>query len=63
MLGELIEWTQNLDPGFAFLLALPFVVAIAGFVAHVVETRRTGYKPATQRRPSIADRPLWSRGL
>ena len=63
MLGELIEWIQNLDPSFAFLLALPFLVAIAGLIAHVVETRRTDHKPATQGRSSIAHRPLWSRGL
>jgi hypothetical protein len=40
MLGELFEWVVNLDRQFAFLLALPFIVALAGLLAHAVTERR-----------------------
>ncbi len=30
---EFIDWWSGLDPVFTFLLALPFVVAIAGLAA------------------------------
>ena len=36
MFAELFEWVMNLDREFAFLLALPFVVAAAGFMAESV---------------------------
>ncbi len=36
---ELIEWLMALDRPFAFLLALPFVVALAGLVAEFVRQR------------------------
>ena len=39
MLGELFDWLVNLDAEFAFLLALPFVVAAAGFLSEVVRSR------------------------
>jgi len=31
---ELLEWLWDLDPAFAFLLALPFVVGAFGLLAH-----------------------------
>jgi Na+/H+ antiporter NhaD/arsenite permease-like protein len=31
-LRELVEWARNLEPEFAFLLVLPFVVAAAGLI-------------------------------
>jgi len=31
---ELWNWLQSIDATFAFLLALPFVVALAGLAAH-----------------------------
>jgi hypothetical protein len=37
---ELIQWLQALDRPFAFLLALPFMVALAGLVAELVRQRR-----------------------
>jgi hypothetical protein len=40
MFAELIEWVMSLDPEFAFLLALPFAVALAGFVAEAFRTGR-----------------------
>jgi hypothetical protein len=30
----LLEWMRDLDPAFAFLLALPFVVGALGLLAH-----------------------------
>lgn len=36
---ELIEWLVALDRPFAFLLALPFVVALAGLAAEIVRQR------------------------
>ena len=33
LLSELIAWLRELDPVFAFLLALPFVVGAAGLAA------------------------------
>lgn len=38
--GELIQWLVSLDPGFAFLLALPFLVGLAGFLAEYLRQRR-----------------------
>ncbi|OGA44952.1 MAG: hypothetical protein A3F74_16995 [Betaproteobacteria bacterium RIFCSPLOWO2_12_FULL_62_58] len=32
-MSEIIDWFSGLDPVFTFLLALPFVVAIAGLLA------------------------------
>ncbi|HEX9184724.1 MAG TPA: hypothetical protein VF876_15815 [Burkholderiales bacterium] len=31
---ELLDWLRHLDPAFAFLLALPFVVGALGLLAH-----------------------------
>jgi hypothetical protein len=51
MFAELIEWVMSLDREFAFLLALPFVVAIAGFIAEAVRTR----EPRASTRPQTRD--------
>jgi hypothetical protein len=40
-LSSLYAWLVTLDRPFAFLLALPFAVAIAGLTSHFVR-RRTG---------------------
>ena len=37
---ELVLWLTALDRPFAFLLALPFIVALAGLVAEFVRQRR-----------------------
>ena len=37
---ELVQWLTALDRPFAFLLALPFMVAVAGLVAEFVRQRR-----------------------
>lgn len=37
---ELVQWVMALDRPFAFLLALPFVVALAGLTAELVRQRR-----------------------
>jgi hypothetical protein len=31
--AELLDWISTLEPGFALLVALPFVVAMAGLAA------------------------------
>lgn len=40
MIEELGQWIIGLDRPFAFLLALPFMVALAGLVAEFVRQRR-----------------------
>jgi hypothetical protein len=61
MLGELLEWVLNLDREFAFLLALPFAVAIAGVLSEALRNRTSreprGYGGSHVRR----DGPLPSR--
>ncbi len=37
---ELTQWLMALDRPFAFLLALPFMVALVGFIAEFVRQRR-----------------------
>jgi hypothetical protein len=37
---ELIVWLSTLEPGFAFLLALPFLVAGAGLLAEYCQVCR-----------------------
>ena len=37
---ELVQWLMALDRPFAFLLALPFLVALAGVAAEFVRQRR-----------------------
>ena len=39
-LEETIQWFMSLEPGFAFLLALPFLVAFAGFCSEYLRKRR-----------------------
>lgn len=36
---ELIDWLGSLEPDFAFLLALPFMVALAGLAGEYVRGR------------------------
>ena len=49
-IGELIQWLLSLDPSFAFLLALPFVVGFAGFLSEHLRRRRAR---AISRHPKI----------
>lgn len=37
---ELVQWLIALDRPFAFLLALPFAVVLAGLIAELVRQRR-----------------------
>ena len=46
------------DPPFAGSF---FLVAIAGFLAHIAETRRTAYKPAAQDRSAFIAKSEFSR--
>ena len=39
-MNELLHWLGTLDPSFAFLLALPFIVAAAGGLAEGVRHLR-----------------------
>jgi hypothetical protein len=39
-LDELISWLSTLEPSFAFLLSLPFLVAGAGFLAEYCRVLR-----------------------
>src|SRR5512143_2891891 len=44
IIDELREWLNTLPPDFAFLLALPFVIAITAFIQDAIgrQTQRTG---------------------
>lgn len=53
--SELLAWLRELEPAFAFLLALPFAVAAAGLA---VELRHRSARRA--RRPS---RPAEAAGI
>jgi hypothetical protein len=50
MFAELMDWLVNLDPVFAFLLATPFVVALAGFLAEWMRSEKRSEKPRTEPR-------------
>jgi hypothetical protein len=66
MFAELIEWTVNLDREFAFLLLLPFAVALAGFAAELANRRTPHTKASHRGHPeSSGQMPpgAWSRGL
>jgi hypothetical protein len=41
IIADLSRWIAELEPAFAFLFALPFVVAGAGFLALRAESRDT----------------------
>ena len=63
MFAELIEWAMNLDREFAFLLSLPFAVALAGFVAEAVGAALERARRHRPQRPVTAphDRRMESR--
>ncbi len=62
--GELARWLGTLDPGFAFLLATPVIVAVAAFGAEAwrrarasrAATPRAARPPEAPRGPSRRDR-------
>jgi len=41
IIAEFEHWLADLDPSFAFLLALPFVIAAVGLLVEWREARRT----------------------
>jgi hypothetical protein len=64
MFAELIEWAMNLDREFAFLLLLPFAVALAGFAAEArsrTGTRKTAPPASSGHRTPMTG--AWSRGM
>ena len=63
MFGELVEWVLNLEPGFAFLLALPFMVAVAGLLSEALRNRRTQgtSRSGADVQTTPHDRHVWSR--
>jgi hypothetical protein len=65
MFAELIEWAMNLDREFAFLLLLPFAVALAGFFAELVNRRTPETNSASRMHAASSGRMtgVWSRGL
>jgi hypothetical protein len=64
MFGELVEWVLNLDREFAFLLSLPFLVAIAGLLAEGLRKREKVHKQRARHSASFTHfHNLWSRGL
>lgn len=53
MFGEFVEWLSNVNREFAFLLALPFVVALAGLLSQV---KRSGKDAGANRHEAPAYR-------
>jgi hypothetical protein len=47
-MSALIDWLATLDPAFAFLLALPFIVAAAALCADAVRAARAGAPMRTE---------------
>ena len=41
-LEQTLQWALSLDPSFAFLLALPFLVGFAGLLAEYLRQRHAG---------------------
>lgn len=62
MFGELLEWILNLDREFAFLLALPFAVAIAGLLSHAVRERKPAQQKRAREASDLTHGTAWSRG-
>ena len=62
MLNELVEWVVSLDRDMAFLFALPFIVAVAGLIAYVVEERRArrSSQPQTYGAAATHHRQVWN---
>jgi hypothetical protein len=65
MFAELIEWAMNLDREFAFLLLLPFAVALAGLFAELANRRSPQTNTARRAHSASSGRMtgVWSRGL
>jgi len=38
-MGEIWEWLQSLDPAFALLLALPFLVFAAAWLSEIIRNK------------------------
>ena len=47
-IGGLVQWLTELNRPFAFLLALPFIVALAGLATELVKQRRAKLRRARQ---------------
>jgi hypothetical protein len=55
-MDETLRWFHELPPEFAFLLALPFVVAAVGIAAGLWRERRALSRPAERRREGTEGR-------
>ena len=49
IIADFERWLADLDPSFAFLLALPFVIAAVGLLVEWREARRTRHAPRGDR--------------
>jgi hypothetical protein len=47
-IGGVLQWLTALDRPFAFLLTLPFIVALAGFAAELIRQRRARLRRVRQ---------------
>jgi hypothetical protein len=56
MINELLDWLADLEPGFAFLLALPFLVAAAGLLGDAVRKWRSRTRAQQSQRQVAAMR-------
>jgi hypothetical protein len=54
IIADLGRWLAGLEPAFAFLLALPFVVAAAGLLAFRFESRGKRREQRERRSAAIA---------
>jgi hypothetical protein len=47
-IGEVVQWVTALDRPFAFLLALPFIVALTGLATELIRQRRARVRRGRQ---------------
>lgn len=44
-MDEIWKWLQSLDPNFALLLALPFLVFLAAWLSEIIHNKWQGSSP------------------
>lgn len=57
--SETVLWWSSVTPGFAFLLALPFLVAVAGLLGDWYRRSRRSKRIGATATFSQADREMW----
>ncbi len=55
IINDVLMWLESLPAEFAFLLALPFVVAVAGLIADPPQRARRKPRPTAAPKPRARD--------